>query len=126
MKGGVRVEGEWMLDGAMRALGNVSRGGIKKMALFAEAQAKANIAEPFEHADGEVRGQIDTTAMINSTRAVTSVNTLPAGAVAALESPQEYAPYQEAIRPFFFPAIEQAVADADKFFASEARREGLT
>jgi len=99
---------EWHGDEIFRRFENANRESLRKIALATEAQAKLNIEKPFEHASGEMRGQIDTGAMLNSTRA--EFDGLPAGAEAAVVSEQEYAGYQEAIRAFLMPAAEQ-VAD---------------
>lgn len=77
---------------------------LREVALATEAQAKVNINEPFEHANGENRGQVDTGNMINSTRAVFDGPNVPPGFDAAVISGAFYAQYQEAIRPFLFPA----------------------
>ncbi len=123
---------EWNGDECLIRIKNATKDSIKKIALAVEAQAKANIEEPFLHKQGRkrrdgrdahgrflgrgasdesdlMRSQIDTGAMINSTRAV--FDGLPSGAMAAVISPQEYAPYQEAIRPFLMPAVDEVVSD---------------
>jgi len=64
-----KVVVEWHGDHVMMKLKKVSKEAIKAIALETEAKAKVNIDKPFQHADGSYRGQVDTGAMLNSTRA---------------------------------------------------------
>lgn len=116
------IKAEVRFDSARAAfsLRNVNDDLLRAIALQTEARAKINIQKPFEHADGEVRGQIDTAAMLNSTRAV--FDNLPQGAEAAVISPQRYAPFQEAIRPFLWPAAQEAIADFNLTASKSIRR----
>jgi len=114
------VQIEWFGPHAMMAIRNAGRKAIHKLALQTEAHAKVNIQTPFEHADGDVRGQIDTGAMMNTTRAV--LDGLPQGVEAAVISSQHYAPYQEAIRAFLWPAAQQGMQDFPSM-VGEAKRE---
>ncbi|MFA6243504.1 MAG: hypothetical protein WC655_21365, partial [Candidatus Hydrogenedentales bacterium] len=102
----VNIEVKWFGPSVMRKLTAVTSTSNKKLALMMERQAKLNIREPFEHKDGENRSQIDTGAMINSTRAILAGGvdgalgsvTLPYGVDAMVMSPMEYSVYQESIR----------------------------
>ncbi len=138
---------EWNGDEIMIRLRNATKDSIKKIALAVEAQAKVNIEKPFLHKQGRkrkdsrdwkgrflkkgssadeqlMRGQIDTGAMINSTRAV--FNGLPVGTEAAVISPQEYAEYQEAIRPFLMPAVDEVVSDkAEGIIKNQFKADGI-
>ena len=125
---GIRVI-DWNGDAVMFRLKNATEKACKAVALQIEAQAKANIAKPFPHKGRGrktrelLRGQIDTGAMLNATQA--TFKNLPPNVIAAVISSQEYAPYQEAIRPFFQPAIDTVKPQAAKAFADAGRKEGL-
>lgn len=131
---------------AVIAIKKASRSVAAKLALQTEAYAKINIDKPFEHVTGDrrgksgkilpnPRGQVDTGAMRNTTRAVVSSTELmgegrfefgdqrlPYGVDAMVISPQYYAPYQEAIRAFLWPAALQAMEDFPGV-VSEVRKE---
>ena len=117
------VQVEWFGPHAMMAIKSAGIKAIRKLALQTEAHAKVNIQTPFEHASGEVKGQIDTGAMMNTTRAV--FDDLPPGIDAAVISPQRYAPYQEAIRPFLWPAVQQGIQDFPGMVSEVKREFGL-
>ena len=126
-KPSVKVETEWHGEAILGKLKTVEDRAIKKIALQTEAQAKVNIHDPFPHADGEERGQVDTGAMVNSTRAVFagSAGKLPRGVLAAVISPMSYAVWQEILRPFLLPAAMQIGKETGNVYIGFARREGL-
>lgn len=94
----------------------------RAVALRVEGLAKENILKPFEHADGDVRGQVDTGAMVNTTRAI--FDNVPAGYDAAVIVSAHYAPYQEAIRAFLWPAALQVKDEFDQVASVERREFG--
>jgi len=112
---------DWSGDAVITKLKVFDKMTIKRLALATEAQAKTNINEPFQHADGDNRGQIDTSAMVNSTRAVFEGPNVPPGYEAAVISPQIYAPYQEEIRPFMYPAAKTVAGQAEGVALAIAR-----
>jgi len=96
---------------------------VEKAAFLGEQQTKANIAIPFEHKDGSMRGQIDTSAMINSVKAnVTIGKTLHD---AEVEVPVHYAQYQENIRAFMGPAVETVAASATTLVDAARKEAGV-
>jgi hypothetical protein len=105
----IKTEMQWNGPMVLIRLREASKEINKALAAQLEAHAKVNIQTPFEHKDGTMRGQIDTGAMLNAMRATYDV---PVGYDAAVINSMEYAPYQEAIRPFLGPAIDATVADA--------------
>jgi len=128
----VSVEVDWHGEDLLLKLEGVSEDAMKALVLETEAHVKVNIAKPFEHADGENRGQIDTGAMINSSRAIYRKRgivvgdiDIPRDAAAAVVCPAEYAAYQEAIRPFLFPAAKTVGRRAKAIFTTVARLAGL-
>lgn len=126
-KANCKVEVDWYGDRAFMKLREVAEKGIQAVALEVEGQAKININKPFQHANGEYRGQIDTGAMVNSVRAEFGdrIDKAPPGTVAAVNVPVEYAPYQESLRPFLYPAVEEVSRRAEAIINSVARMEGM-
>ncbi len=126
MKVKPRVQIDWHGEEVLMKLREVAEEGIRATALETEGQTKLNIHEPFEHADGDVRGQIDTSAMINSVRAEFGrIPNADPDTVAAVNVPTEYAAYQEAIRPFLWPAAQRAAEGAEGSFLWIATKKGL-
>ena len=84
---------------------------VSKIVFWTEAECKRNIVKPFPHKDGANRGQVDTGAMLNSVQGIVAgqtANQLPSGIAGAVVVGVQYAPYQESIRPFLYPAGEAA------------------
>ncbi len=119
---------DWYGEEVLMKLQSVARDGIRAIAIETETQTKLNIQVPFEHADGSMRGQIDTGAMINSVRAeFAPISNAPPQTVAAVNVPVEYAAFQESeIRPFLWPAAQKVSEGADRSFMWVARKQGLS
>ena len=119
-----RVEMDWFGDRAFMRIEKAVEKGIEAIALEVEAQTKVNIHKPFEHADGSYRGQIDTGAMVNSVRAeFGKIPAAPKDTVAAVNVSTEYAAYQESLRPFLWPAVEDVREKAPGIVRAVASRE---
>jgi len=95
---------DWDGDAVLIKLAKHSSHTLREVALATEAQAKVNINTPFQHKDGDNRGQVVTGDMLGATRAILDGSRLPIGFDAAVVSSATYAQWQEAIRPFLFPA----------------------
>jgi len=122
---------DWYGDEVLMRLEKFNKAGCDKLALATEAEAKVNIMTPFLHkSPGRMnkelmRPQVDTGAMVNSTRAVLDVTRLPRGVMAAVQVSAEYGVYQEAIRPFMMPAAETVAQKSGALLKAVARERGV-